>query len=123
MVSNWNTISNMENKIENKQVNNLSDSEIDICWKKFRNGVYFFSLLHFVFEIITNHQDFAFVKVLAGFIISRWYIKNRIRNNKISCTLPFYTGAKVSFIVFILRIVITILVKYFFPFLYQQINR
>jgi hypothetical protein len=106
-----------------KTINNLSDSDLESSWKKFRNGVYFFSVLHFGFEILTNNQDFAFVKVLANYFISRWYIRNRIKENKINLTNPFFTGARVSFVIFILRVAITIFVKYLFPFLYQQINR
>ena len=49
-----------------KTINNLSDSDLESSWKKFRNGVYFFSVLHFGFEILTNNQ----IGLLMSFIFA-----------------------------------------------------
>ena len=76
-------------------------------WKIARWGIVAFCFVHWIFEIGTGNEKFMFLPVIANYLISAWFIKNRIRKGKF-VERPFIVGLSVSCTVFLIRLVLSV---------------
>jgi hypothetical protein len=90
--------------------NNIQVKEAQ--WKAARKGIIFFSVFHFLFEIITDQKSMAGVSVAVNYGLTSWYIWRQIDKGKINKDFEL-KGFLVSLIIFLIRFVAGILFFYF----------
>ena len=76
-------------------------------WKVARWGIFIFCFVHWIFEIGTGNEKLMFLPVIANYLISAWFIKNRIRKGKF-VEQPLIAGLAVSCSVFLIRLVLSV---------------
>lgn len=91
--------------------NNIQVKEAQ--WKAARKGIIFFSVFHFLFEIITDQKSMAGVSVAVNYGLTSWYIWNQIKKGKISKNFEL-TGFLTSLVIFFIRFTVGVLFFYFY---------
>ena len=87
--------------------NNKNIKIIEAQWKAARNGIIFFSALHFLFLIVGNNK-MTIVSVGVNYGLSAWYIWRQVKRGKITKDFEL-KGFLVSIIVFLIRFTIGLL--------------
>jgi hypothetical protein len=103
--------SEKENQKEEERKQN-----IPIILKKIKTGIIVFAVLHLLFEIcislISKNFSSLYPSVVVNYFISVWYATNKLNKNKLSEDTNYFNyGIKVSFVVFIIRIILGVMLS------------
>lgn len=101
--------SEIENKREEERKNNIPD-----FLRQIKKGVLTFAILHLLFEIcmslVSNNFTSLWQSVFVNYFVSTWYAKEKLTKNKLSVNTHYFNyGVKVSFIVFLIRLVLGVI--------------
>lgn len=86
------------------ELNEIKNPNHKKMWKTARWGVIIFSLIHFLLEVMIGNK-IAGLPVMINYSISAWYIERQIAKGK-EMKYLFFMGLSVSFVVFLIRIVL-----------------
>jgi len=98
--------SEIENKLEEERKKNIPDFLSQI-----KKGVLSFAILHLLFEIcmslVSKNFTSLWQSVFVNYFVSTSYAKERLTKNKLSSNTHYFNyGIKVSFVVFLIRLIL-----------------
>jgi hypothetical protein len=97
-------------EIENQKIEEKKKNSV-VYLSQIKKGVLVFSVVHLLFEIcmsvVTNNSLNFWPSIFVNYFIAVWYAKEKLSKNKLTNDINFFNyGIKISFIIFLIRLVL-----------------